>query len=271
MKAGLLVLVVAAAASTGCFASKTDFLKLQDEVALTRASDRAADSANREQLASVTRSLRALTDSLASLNRKVTVMRSTSESELVAIRQDIAQLQDLSGQSEQRLRDMRARLEEKAGPADPATPPARLEPMPPPPRGHHPVQRDRDPLSFCRQDATSSLRAGTRRRAAPSASSWRNTRIPNTRRRQSSTPRNRSPRKEIQARQIRRTSCSSRDSPILRGYPPRCTSERSTCRRRDARRRRASFIRKSSGDSLAPTRLHSPKSGSRPFGSGGRR
>ena len=124
MKAGLLVIVIATAASTGCFASKTDFLKLQDEVALTRASDLAADSANREQLASVTRSLRALTDSLASLNRKVTVMRSTSESELVAIRQDIAQLQDLSGQSEQRLRDMRARLEEKTGPAEPATPPA---------------------------------------------------------------------------------------------------------------------------------------------------
>ncbi len=111
MKAGLIALVALAAASTGCFASKTDFLKLQDELAVTRASDLALDSAQREQLASVARSLRTLTDSLSALNRKVTTMRSTSETELAAIRQDISQLQDLSGQSEQRLRDMRARLE----------------------------------------------------------------------------------------------------------------------------------------------------------------
>ncbi|HLA14523.1 MAG TPA: tetratricopeptide repeat protein [Gemmatimonadaceae bacterium] len=113
MRAGLLALVAATAASTGCFASKTDFLKLQDDLAVTRASDLAADSVQREQLASVSRSLRAVSDSLASLNRKVTAMRATSETEIAAIRQDISQLQDLSGQSEQRLRDMRASLEEK--------------------------------------------------------------------------------------------------------------------------------------------------------------
>jgi tol-pal system protein YbgF len=123
MKAAIFVLVVATAASTGCFASKTDFLKLQDDLAVTRASDLAADSAQREQLASIGRSLRALSDSLGALNRKVTAMRTATETDIVAMRQDIAQLQDLSGQSEQRLRDIRARLEEKTGPAEPATPP----------------------------------------------------------------------------------------------------------------------------------------------------
>jgi tol-pal system protein YbgF len=122
MKAAFFVLVVATAASTGCFASKTDFLKLQDEVAVTRASDLAADSAQREQMANVTRSLRALTDSLAALSRKLTAMRTATETDIVAMRQDIAQLQDLSGQSEQRLRDIRARLEEKAGATESATP-----------------------------------------------------------------------------------------------------------------------------------------------------
>jgi len=113
MKAGLLVLIAVTAASTGCFASKTEFLKLQDEIAATRASELAADSAQREQLASVSRSLRALSDSIAALNRKVTAMRATSETEIAAIRQDVSQLQDLSGQSEQRLREIRATLEEK--------------------------------------------------------------------------------------------------------------------------------------------------------------
>jgi tol-pal system protein YbgF len=113
MKATPLILACAILASTGCFASKTDFLKLQDEVAASRATSNAADSAQAEQLASVSRSLRALADSIASLNRKVTALRSTSETELAAMRQDISQLQDLSGQSEQRLREMRAALEEK--------------------------------------------------------------------------------------------------------------------------------------------------------------
>jgi tol-pal system protein YbgF len=40
-------------------------------------------------------------------------MRTASESEMTAMKQDISQLQDLSGQSEQRLRDVRAALEEK--------------------------------------------------------------------------------------------------------------------------------------------------------------
>jgi tol-pal system protein YbgF len=121
MKVAPFILASALLVSSGCFASKTDFLKLQDEVADSRATTTAADSAQAEQLASLSRSLRALTDSLLSLNRKVTAMRSTSETELAAMRQDISQLQDLSGQSEQRLREMRARLEEKRPQPAPVT------------------------------------------------------------------------------------------------------------------------------------------------------
>lgn len=119
MKSAPFVLACAMIASTGCFASKTDFLRLQDEVTATRASNSAADSAQQEQLAGVSRSLKAVTDSLSALNRKVTAMRSTSETDLAAIRQDVSQLQDLSGQSEQRLRDMRASIEEKTRQPDP--------------------------------------------------------------------------------------------------------------------------------------------------------
>lgn len=118
LKASLPALACAVFASTGCFASKTEFLKLQDDVALRRVSDAAADSAQQEQLASISRSLRSLTDSLTALNRRVIAMRSASETEVAAIRQDISQLQDLSGQSEQRLRDMRATLEAKTRPPE---------------------------------------------------------------------------------------------------------------------------------------------------------
>src|SRR5687767_3166156 len=118
LRIALPVLACAVLASTGCFASKTDFLKLQDEVAATRASDAAADSARQEQLASISRSLRALTDSLTALNRRMIAMRSTNETDIAAMRQDISQLQDLSGQSEQRLREMRATIESKTRPPE---------------------------------------------------------------------------------------------------------------------------------------------------------
>src|SRR5687767_10787152 len=118
LRIALPVLACAVLASSGCFASKTDFLKLQDEVADTRARDAAADSAQREQLASISRSLRALNDSVTALNRRVIAMRSSSETEIAAMRQDISQLQDFSGQSEQRLREMRATLEAKTRPPE---------------------------------------------------------------------------------------------------------------------------------------------------------
>lgn len=140
MKATSLVLTLAALLSTGCFASKTDFLKLQDEVAATRESNNAADSAQTEQLAAIGRSLRAVSDSLASLNRKVAAMKSTGETDIAAIRQDISQLQDLSGQSEQRLRDMRARIEEKRPDPVPAGDPATEASTPPASAGPGPAQ-----------------------------------------------------------------------------------------------------------------------------------
>jgi len=140
MKATSLALIFAALLSTGCFASKTDFLKLQDEVTATRESNNAADSAQTEQLAAVGRSIRAVSDSLPSLNRKVTAMRSTSETDIAAIRQDISQLQDLSGQSEQRLREMRARLEEKRPDPAPVGDPATAGSSPPAPAGPGPAQ-----------------------------------------------------------------------------------------------------------------------------------
>ena len=99
----------------GCFfATKSDFDKLQTDVIGTRASSNAADSVQRAFLIDLTRSVRALNDSISALNRRVNAMRTATETDLAAMRQDISQLQDISGQSEQRLRDMRAALEEKS-------------------------------------------------------------------------------------------------------------------------------------------------------------
>jgi tol-pal system protein YbgF len=123
IKATPLTLSVLALAVSGCFfATKQDIDRLQQDITGTRVSSSAADSVQRAQLIEVMREQRSLSDSIATLSRRLAVMRTASESELTAIKQDISQLQDLSGQSEQRLRDVRAALEEKNRQAEQAAP-----------------------------------------------------------------------------------------------------------------------------------------------------
>ncbi len=95
------------------FATKQDIDRLQADIGGTRASSSAADSVQRAQLIEVSRSVRTLNDSISALSRRMAAIRTATESDMTAMRENISQLQDLSGQSEQRLRDMRAALEEK--------------------------------------------------------------------------------------------------------------------------------------------------------------
>src|SRR6266581_2471988 len=98
----------------GCFfATKSDFDRLQQDMVGTRASTNAADSVQRVYLIEVSRSVRTLSDSINALSKRVNTLKTATESDLAAMKEDISQLQDLSGQSEQRLRDMRAAIEDK--------------------------------------------------------------------------------------------------------------------------------------------------------------
>ena len=98
----------------GCFfATKSDFDKLQQDVVGAQASTNAADSVQRAYLLEVSRTVRTLSDSINSLSRRVNTLRTATESDLAAMKEDISQLQDLSGQSQRQLHDMRAAVEEK--------------------------------------------------------------------------------------------------------------------------------------------------------------
>lgn len=108
-------------ALAGCFfATKSDFDKLQADIVGTRAGSSAADSVQRAYLIDVTRSVRALNDSISALSKRINTMRTATESDLAAMKEDISQLQDMSGQSERQLRDMRAAVEEKTTQPDAA-------------------------------------------------------------------------------------------------------------------------------------------------------
>lgn len=114
MKASPLFLGFLLVAANGCFvATKQDIDRLQQDIAGTRTSSNAADSVQRVELIEVSRSVRALNDSISALSKRLAAMRTASESQTTAMKEDIAQLQDVTGQSEQRLRDIRAALEQK--------------------------------------------------------------------------------------------------------------------------------------------------------------
>jgi tol-pal system protein YbgF len=107
-------------ALAGCmFATKSDVDRLQADLMGTRAGSSAADSVQRAYLVDVTRSVRMLSDSINAFSKRINTMRTATETDLAAMKEDISQLQDMSGQSERQLRDMRAAVEEKAAQAPP--------------------------------------------------------------------------------------------------------------------------------------------------------
>ncbi len=113
----------AALVTTACFASKTDLDQLRDEVNTVRAENSAADSARAMQMAQILSALRAVNDTLASLNVRVTRVRSESQSALRDISNQILQLQEASGQSQQRIQEMRAAFEQRMRAMTPPSPP----------------------------------------------------------------------------------------------------------------------------------------------------
>ena len=102
-------------ALAGCmFATKSDVDRLQADLMGTRAGSSAADSVQRAYLVDVTRSVRMLSDSINAFSKRINTIRTATETDLAAMKEDISQLQDMSGQSERQLRDMRAAVEQKA-------------------------------------------------------------------------------------------------------------------------------------------------------------
>ncbi len=113
-------------AATGCFASKSDVDQLRDEVNTVRAETSAADSVRAMQMVQMLSTLRAVTDTLAALSTRVTRVRAESQSGMRDLHDQLVQVQEATGQSQQRLQEMRAAIEQRnrAAAPPPAPPPA---------------------------------------------------------------------------------------------------------------------------------------------------
>ena len=118
--------VALAMATSACFATRNDVRILQQDVANVRASQQKADSALAASLNQVATTLGIVTDSLRSANSRVANWQANTQGDLRSIREQLVQIQELTGASQQRLLELRANLEER----NQQTAPSPIAPVP---------------------------------------------------------------------------------------------------------------------------------------------
>jgi len=97
----------------GCI-TKGDIQRVQDDIALFKAETARRDSARAAQLAELIQVQQRIMDSLSSSRKMVAQLRGDLQSDLYNIQQQLVQLGELTGQSQQRLTEMRTQLEARS-------------------------------------------------------------------------------------------------------------------------------------------------------------
>lgn len=119
--AGALAPALLAGAVAGC-ATKGDVQMVQGEVALLKAESARRDSARAAELGQVIQLQRRIMDSLTANRRAVAQLKGDLSTDLYNIQQQLVQLQELTGQSQQRLTELRTRLEARGAQIESAPP-----------------------------------------------------------------------------------------------------------------------------------------------------
>ena len=123
-----LILGAGVMAGLGGCVTKGDIAQVQDDVALLKAETARRDSARAAQLTQVIQVQQRVMDSLTSSRKAVSQLRGDLASDLYNIQQQLVQLQELTGQSQQRLSELRTQLEARGeqisstAPGDTSTP-----------------------------------------------------------------------------------------------------------------------------------------------------
>jgi tol-pal system protein YbgF len=98
-------------ATGACFATREDVQALHADVQTLRADNARSDSARRAALDRVVTSLNVVRDSLGLLSTRVVKMQGDVRGDLYNVGQQLLQIQELTGQSQQRVQELRASLE----------------------------------------------------------------------------------------------------------------------------------------------------------------
>lgn len=114
MKAArLLCLSLGAAALTACVATKQDVLLLQTDLKAMRAEYAFRDSTRRVQFDSVIRTLVMLNDSLRGQKSDLAAFQGNVMGDLFKVRDGLIEIRALTGQSQSRITELRAELEQR--------------------------------------------------------------------------------------------------------------------------------------------------------------
>lgn len=106
--------VLALLAGTGCFATRSDLMVVQQDLAVTRAEMLSADTARRQQLDRVISTMTTVQDTLRSMNQRFTRFQGDVRTDMKEYGEQLIRVQELLGVSQQQLQRLRAELESRS-------------------------------------------------------------------------------------------------------------------------------------------------------------
>jgi len=98
----------------GCFATTSQLTSLRDDVYQQRAEADANDSIRAVQLVQILTTLRTATDSISAFSTRLNRMRAESQADIRELKIQMTALQQVTGQSQERLQQLRAQLEQRS-------------------------------------------------------------------------------------------------------------------------------------------------------------
>ncbi|HET6681638.1 MAG TPA: tol-pal system protein YbgF [Gemmatimonadaceae bacterium] len=112
---------VALLATGACFATRSDVRILQEDVQKVRTDMATADAAQNQQMARLSDQLANLVDSVRVVSERMAGWQPNVLATLRNIQEQLLQVQELSGQSQRRLQELRTEMERNAMPIPPVT------------------------------------------------------------------------------------------------------------------------------------------------------
>ena len=113
----------------GCLATRQDVALLQDELRTLRATVAASDSARAQDARTLLAAVRRTDDSIRAVGTRVGRLQGEMSDQFLEVNRQLIAVQELTGQSQRRLQELRASLEDQAMSAPPAvTAPAPASP-----------------------------------------------------------------------------------------------------------------------------------------------
>jgi tol-pal system protein YbgF len=113
MRARLVSLLLGTSALAGCVASKQDVLMLQTDLKAMRSEYAYRDSTRKVQFDSVIRTMVILNDSLRGLKGEIASFQGNVLGDLFKVRDGLIEIRSLTGQSQSRITELRAELEQR--------------------------------------------------------------------------------------------------------------------------------------------------------------